>query len=61
MFAATSASLPSVLIVENENGEVYIIEDKDSKSQVEKILKTEKCRNESAKPANKSRSPAAEV
>lgn len=42
MWNASGASLPSVLIVENESGDVYIVENIDSKSQVDRILKTEK-------------------
>lgn len=39
----SSNSSPSVLIVENNNGEVFIIEDVPSKpSQIDRILKTEK-------------------
>lgn len=41
MWSASAASLPSVLIVENDSGSVFIVENKKSKSQVEKILKTE--------------------
>lgn len=36
------ASLPTVLIVENSNGSVYIVESKETESQVDKILKTDK-------------------
>lgn len=31
---------PNVLIVENDNGEVYIVDNEESISQVEKILKS---------------------
>lgn len=42
MWESTNISLPSVLIVESGNGDVFIVEDKKSESQVERILKTEK-------------------
>jgi hypothetical protein len=42
MWNAAGASLPSVLIVENGSGDVYIVENKKTKPQVDKILKTEK-------------------
>lgn len=42
MWASSDCSLPSVLIVEGDNGDVFIVENKESKPQVEKILKTEK-------------------
>ena len=41
MSSASQTSVPSVLIVESEDGNVFIVEDKESKSQVEKILKFE--------------------
>lgn len=37
-----SSEHPSVLIVEGDNGDVFIVESKESKPQVDKILKTEK-------------------
>ena len=33
------SALPNILIVENDNGEVYIVENKESISKVEKFLK----------------------
>lgn len=43
---------PNVLIVENENGEVFIVENKnDQESQVSKILKTEKSPRKSRRKA----------
>lgn len=39
MFQASGEALPSVLIVQNENGNVFIVENKKSESQIEKILK----------------------
>lgn len=36
--------LPSVLIVESEKGDVFIVENKSSESQVERILKKENSR-----------------
>lgn len=42
MWNSSGSSLQSVLIVENDHGEVFIVENKESKSQVDKILKKEK-------------------
>ncbi|CRL00844.1 CLUMA_CG014095, isoform A [Clunio marinus] len=42
MSKAPNNSLPSVLIIEAEDGNVFIVESIDSETQVEKILKTEK-------------------
>lgn len=42
MWESSNTSLPSVLIVEGDNGDVFIVENMESKPQVEKILKTEK-------------------
>ena len=42
MWESTNSSLPSVLIVESVNGDVFIVEDKKSESQVDRILKTER-------------------
>lgn len=54
MFSTSTAALPSVLIIESENGDVFIVESKESKPQVEKILKTEKrSRSSRKKPAIK--------
>jgi hypothetical protein len=44
MADAPKEALPSVLIIENENGEVYIVEDSYQRSQIEKILKSSKPR-----------------
>lgn len=41
MWNATGASLPTVLIVE-QGSNVYFVENKETESQVDKILKTEK-------------------
>lgn len=42
MWTSSDCALPSVLIVEGDNGDVFIVENKESEPQVEKILKTEK-------------------
>lgn len=62
MWKASGASLPTVLIVENGNGSVYIVENKETESQVDKILKTEK-KQSTRKPATKlnTREPSPEV
>lgn len=39
MFTASGAILPSVLIVQNSSGNVFIVENNKSKPQIEKILK----------------------
>lgn len=39
MSVASEKRSPNVLIVENANGEVYIVENKESISQVERILR----------------------
>lgn len=49
MWDSSSNSLPSVLIVENESGDVFIVEDKKSAPQVQKILKTEKNKSRAVK------------
>lgn len=41
MWSESTETLPSVLIVEGENGDVFIVESKEDKPQVDKILKTE--------------------
>lgn len=38
MWKQSNATLPTVLIVESGNGQVYIVENVESKPQVEKIL-----------------------
>jgi hypothetical protein len=38
MWKASGSVMPTVLIVENNSGDVFIIENKESKPQVEKIL-----------------------
>lgn len=45
MWQSSGISLPSVLIVENGSGDVFIIEDQKSEPQVDKILKTEKLKS----------------
>lgn len=42
MWTQQDSNLPSVLIVQGENGDVFIVENVESETQVEKILKTEK-------------------
>lgn len=61
MWESSNISLPSVLIVENESGDVFIVEDKKSESQVDKILKTEKskAKRRSIKIEAREPSPAA--
>lgn len=44
MWNDSSATMPSVLIVENENGEVFIVEDKSSESLVDRILNNSRLR-----------------
>lgn len=39
MWNTSGASLPSVLIVQNKSGNVFIVENNSKQSQVEKILK----------------------
>lgn len=51
MWNSSGTTLPSVLIVESETGEVFIVEDKKSQSQVDKILKTENSPRSSKKKA----------
>jgi hypothetical protein len=45
MWKNSNFTLPSVLIVENESGDVFIVENKSSEPEIEKILKTEKTKN----------------
>jgi hypothetical protein len=41
MWSPLKKAIPSVLIVENGNGDVFIVENKKTKPQVEKILKSD--------------------
>lgn len=54
----SSEGLPSVLIVEGENGDVFIVENKDSETQVERILKTEKSRRKKEEIKIEAREPS---
>jgi hypothetical protein len=45
MWKNPNFTLPSVFIVENDSGEVFIVEDKTSKPEIEKILQPEKVKN----------------
>lgn len=58
MWKAPGAALPSVLIVEGENGDVFIIESKESKPQVDKILKTEKSKSVTRRKKIETREPS---
>lgn len=51
MWNSSEATSPSVLIVESETGDVFIVENKKSQSQVEKILKTKNSPRSSRKKA----------
>ena len=53
MWTSSDCALPSVLIVEGENGDVFIVENKESEPQVEKILKTEKSSRPPWRPRRK--------
>jgi len=48
MKRAATGSLQTVLIVENGSGDVFIVENKKSKSQVDKILRTTEERQKKA-------------
>lgn len=49
MWKNSNFTLPTVLIVESDNGDVFIVENKESKPEIEKIIqkKTEKSPNTS--------------
>lgn len=59
MWKNSNFTLPSVLIVENDSGDVFIVENKKSKTQVEKILKPEKTPSSSRKKAEVKKKPRA--
>jgi hypothetical protein len=41
MWSPSKKAIPTVLIVENQSGNVFIVENKKTKPQVEKILKSD--------------------
>lgn len=57
MWKNSNFTLPSVLIVENDSGDVFIVESNKSKPEIEKILKTDKTPSSSRKKVEVKRKP----
>lgn len=53
MWNESNEEIPSVIIVESENGDVFIVESKEEKPQVDRILKTNKSPSKSPRSTRK--------